>query len=151
MRCLRWAVHLMHLPSPSCLVSQACYESTVPGVPCVSSGELISGCDIPGRCQPSRIPEATGNLLTDWWKMRSLGLRLQQILAFQLCHSPTSLLPRKEGPMCSRLALLSYLLNLLSCERARSHRATIDPFTGRSFLYFFGLSGDPTVWVASSH
>ena len=30
--------------------------STVSGVPCVSSGELISGCFPPGRCQPSRIP-----------------------------------------------------------------------------------------------
>lgn len=51
--------------------------------------------------------------------------------------------PRKEGPMCSRLALLSYLLNLLSCEHARSHRVTIEPFTGRSFFNFFGLSGVP--------
>ena len=54
--CLRWAVHLIHLPSPSCLVSQVCYESTVPGVLCVSSGELISGCDTPGWCELFRIP-----------------------------------------------------------------------------------------------
>ena len=26
------------------------------GVPCVSSGKLISDCNPPGRCQPSRIP-----------------------------------------------------------------------------------------------
>ena len=32
------------------------HKSTVSGVPCVSSGELISGCDPPGRYQPSRIP-----------------------------------------------------------------------------------------------
>ena len=32
----------------------------VSGVPCVSSGELISGCDPPGRCQPSRIPGRLG-------------------------------------------------------------------------------------------
>ena len=24
--------------------------------PCISSGKLISGCNLPGRCQPSRIP-----------------------------------------------------------------------------------------------
>ena len=30
------------------------------GVPCVSSGELISGCDPPGRCEPSRIPGIYG-------------------------------------------------------------------------------------------
>ena len=29
-------------------------------VPCVSSGELISGCDPPGGCQPSRIPRSLG-------------------------------------------------------------------------------------------
>ena len=33
---------------------------TVSGVLCVSSGELISGCDPPGRCQPSRIPGSLG-------------------------------------------------------------------------------------------
>ena len=30
------------------------------GVASVSSGELISGCDPPGRCQPSRIPGRLG-------------------------------------------------------------------------------------------
>ena len=30
------------------------------GVPCVSSGELISGCDPPGGCRPSRIPRSLG-------------------------------------------------------------------------------------------
>ena len=32
----------------------------ISGVPCVSSGDLISGCDPPGRCQPSRIPRTLG-------------------------------------------------------------------------------------------
>ena len=54
--CPRWAVHLNHLPSPGGSVSQVCQESTISGVPCVSPGELISSCDPPGRCQPSRIP-----------------------------------------------------------------------------------------------
>ena len=35
-------------PSLSLCVSQST-------APCVSSGELVSGCDPPGRCQPSRI------------------------------------------------------------------------------------------------
>ena len=39
-------------PSPSCSVSWVVY--------CVSSGELISGCDSPDRCQPSRIPGRFG-------------------------------------------------------------------------------------------
>ena len=49
-----------HLPSPSCTVSWVCSQSTVSGVPCVSSRELISGCNPPGRCQPSRIPGRCG-------------------------------------------------------------------------------------------
>ena len=35
-------------------------QSTVSDVLCVSSGELISGCDAPGRCQLSRIPGRRG-------------------------------------------------------------------------------------------
>ena len=31
-------------------------QEHIPGVPCVCSGELISGCDTLGRFQPSRIP-----------------------------------------------------------------------------------------------
>ena len=49
-----------HLPHPSCSLSWVCSGSTISGVPCVSSGELISGCDPPGRCQPSRIPGRLG-------------------------------------------------------------------------------------------
>ena len=58
--CPKWAVHLNQLPGPRCLVSQVCHESTVSGVLCVSSGELISGCDPPGGCQPFRIPGRLG-------------------------------------------------------------------------------------------
>ena len=58
--CPRWALCLNHLPSPSCSVSQVCHESTISAVPFVSSGELISGYDPPGRCQPSRIPGRRG-------------------------------------------------------------------------------------------
>ena len=54
--CPRWALCLNHLPSPSCSVSQVCHESTISAVLFVSSGELISGCDPAGTCQPSRIP-----------------------------------------------------------------------------------------------
>ena len=40
------------------------------GVPCVSSGELICGCDPPGGCQPSRISGSlwleTGSLFAVW-------------------------------------------------------------------------------------
>ena len=56
----RWGGASYHLPCPSCLVSWVHSRSTVSGVPCVSSGELISGCDPPGRCQLSRIPGRLG-------------------------------------------------------------------------------------------
>ena len=55
-----WAMCLNHLPSPSRSVFRVCHESTVSGILCVSSGELISGCDPPGRCPPSRIPGRLG-------------------------------------------------------------------------------------------
>ena len=45
-----------HLPCPRHLVSWVHIGSTISGALCVSSGELISDCDPPGRCQPSRIP-----------------------------------------------------------------------------------------------
>ena len=48
------------LPHPSCSVSWVHSRTAVSGVLCVSSGELISGCDPPGRCQPSRIPGRLG-------------------------------------------------------------------------------------------
>ena len=54
------ALHLNHLPNPGCSVSQMCCNSAISDVPCVSPGELISGCNPPGRCQPSRIPERLG-------------------------------------------------------------------------------------------
>ena len=59
-QCPRWAVHLNHLPGPGHLVPWVRFKNAVSGVPCVSSGELISGCDPPGRCQTSRIPGRRG-------------------------------------------------------------------------------------------
>ena len=58
--CPRWAVCLNHLPGPSCLVSWLYNESAISGVPCVFSGELISGCNPPGGCHLSRIPGRLG-------------------------------------------------------------------------------------------
>ena len=56
----RWGCGSYHLPSPSCSVSWVCSGSAISGVLCVSSGELISGCDPPGGCQPSKIPRRLG-------------------------------------------------------------------------------------------
>ena len=56
----RWAVRLMHLPSPGLSVSQVCPGGAVPDEPCVSSAEPLSACDSPDRSQPSRIPGRRG-------------------------------------------------------------------------------------------
>ena len=46
----RWGSASYHLPGPSHSVSWVHRESPISGLPHVSSGELISGCDPPGRC-----------------------------------------------------------------------------------------------------
>ena len=56
----RWGGAPYHFPGPSCSFSWVRSRSAVSGVPCVSSGELISGRDPPGRCQLSRIPGRLG-------------------------------------------------------------------------------------------
>ena len=58
-----WGGASSHLPHPSCLVSLVRSGRALSGVPCVPRRELISGCNPPGRCQPSRIPEV---LFSNW-------------------------------------------------------------------------------------
>ena len=48
------------LPCPCRSVFRVYSRRAFSGVTCVSSGELISGCDPPGGCQPSRIPGSLG-------------------------------------------------------------------------------------------
>ena len=64
-RCLASALSQLsgvsyHLPGPRPLVFWVCSKSAISGVPCVSSGKLISDCDPPSGCQPSRIPGRLG-------------------------------------------------------------------------------------------
>ena len=49
-----------HLPGPSRSVSWVHRKSAISAVPCVSSWGLVSGCNPPDRCQPSRIPGRVG-------------------------------------------------------------------------------------------
>ena len=85
------------------------------------------------------------SLLTVLWKMPSLGLGLQQPLAFQLWLSQVCLsapgVGRGKGPVCSQLALLWYSLNPLFCEPVRLC-VSLEPFVGKfsvSFLFFSSL------------
>ena len=66
-----------HLPHPSRSVFWVYNGCAFSGVPCVSSGKLISGCDPPGGCQPFRIPISLGyqqSLLAVWHRMPLWGL-----------------------------------------------------------------------------
>ena len=49
-----------HFPHSSCSVFWVYNRRAFSGVPCVSSGELISVCDPPSGCRPSRIPRNLG-------------------------------------------------------------------------------------------
>ena len=53
-------VRFVPFPGSSCSGDLVLGECTVPGVQCVSSMGLISGCETPGRCKLSRIPGRCG-------------------------------------------------------------------------------------------
>ena len=55
--------YVLSPPRPSRLVSRVHSHGAISGVPCVSSGELISDRDPPGGCQPPRIPGRLGQQL----------------------------------------------------------------------------------------
>ena len=67
-RCPRWAVRLSHLPGPSRLASQVRHEHHS-GVPCVSSGDLISGCDLLGDVN---CPRSQEDVVSNWEPSHSL-------------------------------------------------------------------------------
>ena len=58
--CPTWALHLNHLSAPAARFPRVCRKGALSGVSRASSGELLSACDTPGRCQPSRIPGRRG-------------------------------------------------------------------------------------------
>ena len=73
-RCLasalsRWTVCLHHLPGPGCSVSWVCCDSTVSGVPCVSSGGLISGCYL---LADVNCPASQEDVVSNWEPAHSL-------------------------------------------------------------------------------
>ena len=49
-----------HLPHPSCSICWVATGLPITGGTCVSSGELISGCNRPSGCQPPSIPTSLG-------------------------------------------------------------------------------------------
>ena len=108
----------MHIPGPSHLVSWVCHKGTVPCVLCVSSGELISGCDPPGGCQASRI---SGRQVSSWEPADSLvedvisGAEIvaaRYLLALAVTSLPLYLPPGGEGLVCSQLACMHMRVGL---------------------------------------
>ena len=108
MHCPRWAVCLNHLPGPGHPVSWVLQESNISGMLCVSSGELMSTIQ-----HPRKMWLETGNLLTVWWKMPSLGPRLHQPLAFPFWLSHFSASSRRGAymqPACSLLIFAQFFV-----------------------------------------
>ena len=105
----------MHIPGPGLLVFRVCPKGTNPGLLCVSSGELISGCDTPGRCEPSGSQD---DVVSNQQPAHSLmedavsGSRLLQPLDFWLWLLHTCLSASGEGGTLnsSWRAVLWYLL-----------------------------------------
>ena len=128
-----------------------------PGVPCVSTGELISGCYRPGLCEPSGSQEDT---VSNWQPAHSLA---EAVVSGAKIASAPCLLPMAVTHLSfcfpggralndSQLALLRYLLGLnpLFYECSKCHHASLEPSCGKR-PFSFGLSGHPMVWVVMSH
>ena len=119
------------------------HDSTVPGVLCVSSGMLTSGCDNPCRCQPSRIP---GREVSKWEPAHSLVEDMVSGVETAAAAPCIQALAVFCLPLClcggralysSWLALLWYSLSPLFCEGNCGHCVAIKPFMGKVFIYFF--------------
>ena len=79
---------------------------------------------------PRKMWLATGSPLTVWWKMQSLGARLQQPLAFQIWLSQRLSLCLWGGRALndSRIVIFRYFLmhNPLFCESTRGHHVALE-------------------------
>ena len=104
------------LPCPSCSVFWVYNRRAFSGVPCVSSGELISGCDCPGNVNRPQSQE----LLVSNGTCLQFGRRClfgSAIVLFWLWLPPTCLSLVEDEQVCSLLALLWYSLSPLVCEQ----------------------------------
>ena len=148
-----------HLPGPSPLVSWVCRESAVSGVLCVSSGELISATLLADVTHPGLQED----LVSNWEPAHRLvedaisGAKIAPYVPALAVACLPLCLWWGDGPVPSQLALLWYSLNPLFCEWARLclrafcrkvHSLFLSP--AARYLFFFSLSGYPTVWVAIS-
>ena len=98
---------------------------------------------------PRKTWLAIGSLLTVWWRMPFLRLRLPLAFRLWLLHACLSTSGRRRGeerPARSQLTLLWYSLNPLFCEPARL-RGSLEPLAGKfSLSLFFFLF----LWLSQS-
>ena len=109
-------------------------------------GELISGCDPLGRCQPFQDPRkmwlAAGSLFTVWWRMPVSGAEIAAapfLPALAVTHLPLCLWGGR-ALYGNWLALFCYSLYPLFCDCARDRCASLEPFMGKVFYYYFVMS-----------
>ena len=97
---------------------------------------------------PRKAWLATGarSLLTVWWRMPVSGTKMDPCLP-ALAVACLLLPPAAgEGPVCSWLPLLWYLLNPLFCEWA-SLCVRLEPFMRKFFFFFFSFF---PLWLSHS-
>ena len=126
--CSQWMGHTapqgsVHFLSQSHSGSWLLCEGTVPGGPCVSSGQRVSDSNTPGRYELSRSQE---HVVSDWQTAHSLvgtcGLWGRDCSGPLPITSPASLPPRSANP--------------LLCEHATGHSVALEPSREKGLLFF---------------
>ena len=146
-------MHLNYLPSPSLSVSLWARKHCLACVIC-----LLWRADL--WLQPSlwmstiqdlrKTWLAARSLLTVWWKMPSLELRLQQPLAFQLWLSHACLSASGEGGHERQLTCSPWCSpNPLFYKHSRDHHVALESLVGTFPPFCFCLTDDPTVCVVT--
>ena len=85
---------------------------------------------------PRKMWLATGSLLTVWWRMPSLGLRLP--LAFQFWLSPTCLSASSMGRGLCEAGQLSFGIHSVLFSVSRPG-CVLEPYAGKFNFFFFFL------------
>ena len=131
----RWAVHFVPFLGSSCSGDLVLGECTVPGVQCVSSMGLISGCesqeDAVSLWQPSHS-------LVEDAVSRGNTAAAPCLPALAVAHLPLCLWGGR-ALSSSHLALLWYLPKPLFCDHTRAHHVALESFVGKVLFVVFSL------------
>ena len=147
-----------HFPGPGRSVCQVYHQDTVPGVLCVSSGELIPGSTL---LADVNHPGSQEDVVSNWQPAHSLvedvvsGAEIAVapcLPALAVTHLHLCL-PGGRALNSSWLVLLWYLLGHkpLFYECAKGHHKESEPLEGKVLFPFFCLPGSGMIWVAMSH